>query len=484
MDVEKSPASLEKLSADTVKFGSLSYNGERNPSWLTLSSIPLPQPIRHRLENGLTLILHPIPITDTVTVDIWVRTGARHESPDQLGVSHFLEHMVFKGTDRFGPGVLDQVIEGRGGIANAVTGQDYTHYYITVAASDLAETFPYFAETLTQAIIPEDEFERERQVVLEEMRRAQDNPDYLVYHHLMETLYPDHPYGRPILGTVESLWDLDPQQMRAYHQRWYRPQEMTVVVVGGCDPDATLELVTRYLGQASDRSQSVARVLEPSHLSQWQATYPAEIHRVRSMQPRLEQARLLMAWPTVAARQWEEVCGLEVLASILGDGRTSRLVRLLREQRGWVRGVGSASMVQRDAGFFYVSAYLDPSYLEVVESSVLGEIQKLQTDLIDAETLTRVQRILLNEFIFSTESPGQLAGVLGYHDTLSHWSPRIPQDLELMHRYLEQIQSLTAAEIRELAQRYLPTDAYIGLTLVPEQLPHPSTQARLLATCS
>lgn len=448
---------------------------------LALSSTPFPQPTIQRLPNGLTVILHPIPITDTVTVDIWVRTGARNEPSHQMGITHFLEHMVFKGTDRFGPGVLDRVIESRGGIANAVTGHDYTHYYISVAAADLSEVFPYFAQTLCEAAIPGDEFERERQVVLEEMRRSEDNPDYQVYQDLMRTLYPSHPYGRPILGTVESLWDLDAEQMRAYHRQWYRPDQMTVVIVGGCDRERTLDLITQHLGGMADPEASTQPRPEPGDLLQ--ATQPqAGIRRVNAIQPRLEQARLLMAWPTVAAQEWEVVCGLEILASVLGDGRTSRLVRLLREQRGWVRGIGSSSMVQQDGGFFYVSAYLNPAYLEVVESSVLVEIQKLQTDLIEPETLTRIQRILFNEFIFSTESPGQLAGVLGYHDTLSHWSPRIPPGLELVQHYLDRVRSITPAEIRELAQRYLPVEDFICLTLIPESRTSPQS-SRQLAIC-
>ncbi len=448
---------------------------------LALSSTPFPQPTVQRLANGLTVILHPIPITDTVTVDIWVRTGARNEPSHQMGITHFLEHMVFKGTDRFGPGVFDQVIESRGGLANAVTGQDYTHYYISVAAADLPEVLPYFAETLCEASIPADEFERERQVVLEEMRRAEDNPDYQVYHSLMQALYPNHPYGRPILGTVESLWDLDVEQMRAYHRQWYQPQQMTVVIVGGCDPEHILDLVHRHLGGSASSSG------EPSLSSgEWDLlkTTPQQpgIQRVSTLQPRLEQARLLMAWPTVAAQEWEVVCGLEILASVLGDGRTSRLVRLLREQRGWVRGIGSSSMAQQDAGFFYVSAYLDPDYLKVVESAVLVEIQKLQTELIEPETLARIQRILFNEFIFSTESPGQLAGVLGYHDTLSHWSPRIPPGQELVQHYLERVRSITPEEIRELAQRYLPRENFICLTLIPESHGTPQ-QPPQLAIC-
>ncbi|MFQ3614540.1 MAG: pitrilysin family protein, partial [Cyanobacteriota bacterium] len=202
----------------------------------------------HRLSNGLSVILHPIPITDSVTVDIWVQTGGRNEPLEWLGLSHFLEHMVFKGNDRLAPGELDRAIEGRGGVTNAATSQDYTHYYITVAAGDLPESLPYLAEVVLRAGIPADEFERERQVVLEEIRRAADNPDYNAYQQLMQTAYGDHPYGRPVLGTPASLMDLTPELMRTYHQGWYRPEQMTVVVTGGIDPERALALVEEQFG--------------------------------------------------------------------------------------------------------------------------------------------------------------------------------------------------------------------------------------------
>jgi zinc protease len=217
---------------------------------LTLSRAPRLLPAyTHRLNNGLSVILHPLPIADSATVDVWVQTGGRNEPPQWLGISHFLEHMVFKGSERLAPGELDRVIEGRGGSTNAATGQDYTHYYITVAATDLPDTLPYLAEAVLRARIPPEEMERERQVVLEEIRRAADNLGHTAYQLLLETAFGvEHPYGRPVLGTPESLMGLTPELLRAYHRGWYRPEHMTVVVTGGIDPDQVLALVEREFG--------------------------------------------------------------------------------------------------------------------------------------------------------------------------------------------------------------------------------------------
>ncbi|WP_026100639.1 pitrilysin family protein [Synechococcus sp. PCC 7336] len=411
--------------------------------------------IVRQLENGLTAIYHPIAATDAVTVDIWVRAGGRQEPPELLGVSHFLEHMIFKGTDRLSPGELDREVESRGGITNAATSQDYTHFYITVAAADLADTLPYLTEVVTHASIPEGEFQRERQVVIEEIRRSQDNPDHRAHHLLTHSAYTNHPYGRPVLGTVDSLMALTPEQMRAYHRSWYRPDRMTVVMVGNFELDWAEQLVEQQFGDLPVGGVEVPR---PSVSSE----PPLEgVRRVETTEPRLEQARLIVAWPSTSVAAWDDACGLDLLASVLGDGRSSRLVQLLREERGWVRGIGSSSAVHLDAGLFYISAYLDASRTEMVEATILQEVRRLQQELISPEELERARRILTNELVFSTESPSQLARVYGFY----HFSG----GLELADRYLECIRTATPESLRQLALRYLPVDRYCITLLAPEE---------------
>lgn len=409
----------------------------------------------HRLSNGLGVILHPIPIADSVTVDVWVRTGGRHEPPEWLGLSHFLEHMVFKGSERLAPGELDWAVEGRGGVTNAATGQDYTHYYITVAAADLADTLPYLAEVVLRAGIPDPEFERERQVVLEEIRRAADNPDYTAYQLLMQTAYGEHPYGRPVLGTPESLMQLTPEVMRAYHRAWYRPESMTVVVTGGIDPERALALVEEQFGSSAAGPAPASPPIPPQ-------PRPQGILRRESDHARLEQARLKLAWPTVGIDDWQQACGLEMLASLLGDGRTSRLVHLLREQRGWVRAIGCSSLVLKEGGLFCIGAQLEPKDVARVEATILHEIEKLQQDGIGQAELDRTRRMLTHEFLFSAESPSQLAGIYGYYETLG--------GVQLIQEYLELVQSFTPAQIRELAQQYLSPEAYVVTVLKPTAL--------------
>ncbi|MGY2716242.1 zinc protease [Thermostichus sp. MS-CIW-19] len=405
------------------------------------------------LSNGLGVILHPIPIADSATVDVWVRTGGRNEPPEWLGISHFLEHMVFKGSERLAPGELDRAIEGRGGIANAATGQDYTHYYMTVAAADLPETLPYLAEAVLRAGIPDQEFEQEQQVILEEIRRAADNLGYTAYQLLMETAFGvEHPYGRPVLGTPASLMGLTPELLRAYHRGWYRPEFMTVVVTGGIDPERALALVEKEFGGSAGGPGWIAPPISPQ-------PRPQGVLRRESAHARAEEARLKLAWPTVSLDAWEQVCGLELLAVVLGEGRSSRLVHLLREQQGWVRAIGCSSLVLKEGGLFCISAQLEVEDLAQVESTILHEIEKLQQDGIGQAELDRARRMLTHELLFSAESPSQLASLYGYYETLV--------GVQRLQEYLELLQAFTPAQIRELAQQYLSPQAYVVALLKP-----------------
>lgn len=218
-----------------------------------LKAEPFPASIV-RLDNGLTVIHQHTPAMPVAAVDVWVKAGSVVEPDEWSGMAHFLEHMIFKGTSKTAPGRFDREVEHRGGITNAATSYDYAHYFITTAAQHLEETLPYLADILLNAAIPDDEFDRERDVVLEEIRQSYDNPDCVAFQVLSETVYQRHPYGRPILGDEETLMARSPDDMRAFHRTYYQPENLTVVVVGDVSQDAALSLVDRTFHNFSERA--------------------------------------------------------------------------------------------------------------------------------------------------------------------------------------------------------------------------------------
>jgi len=388
-----------------------------------------------------------------VTVDVWAKAGAIAEPDAWSGMAHFLEHMIFKGTDQMPPGYFDYVIESHGGVTNAATSHDYAHFFINTTAAHLPETLPCLAELLLHAAIPDDEFDRERDVVLEEIRQAQDDPDWLGFQALSELVFQTHPYGRSVLGTPNHLLRLLPEEMRAFHRAHYQPQNLTVVLVGNVPRDATLGLLETVFSEF-ERSQPVPK-----------ATIEAEppligIRRNHLELPRLELARLMLGWVGPGVDRLSDAYGLDLLSVLLAGGRTSRLVRELREERQLVQDIGSSFSLQRDSSLFTITAWLEPQYLGQVEALIGDRLSQLGNSLVATDELQRIQRQLCNDFAFSTETSSQLAGLYGYYGTIAQ--------SELSVVYPERIMAMQPEILQALANQYLSAYRYGAVVLTRE----------------
>jgi zinc protease len=287
----------------------------------------LHSPTLHQLPNGLTIIAEQMPV-DAVNLNLWIKVGSAVESDAINGMAHFLEHMIFKGTERLASGEFERRIEERGAVTNAATSQDYTHYYITTAPKDFAELAPLQIDVVSNASIPDDAFERERLVVLEEIRRSEDNPQRRTFRRVMETAYTELPYRRAVLGPESVIAGLKPQQMRNFHTNWYQPQSITAVAVGNLPVEELIAIVAEGFTKAG--TDAINRVSSHSPVqTQLIASPPTEspfteIVRREFVDESLQQARLVMVWRVPGMVQLDNTYGLDVLAGVLGHGRTSR----------------------------------------------------------------------------------------------------------------------------------------------------------------
>jgi zinc protease len=404
------------------------------------------------LENGLTVIHQHLAATSAVTIDVWVRAGAIAEPDEWSGMAHFLEHMIFKGTERLAPGVFDQIIESRGGMSNAATSHDYAHFFVTTAAQYLEDTLPHLAELLLHAAIPDEEFDRERDVVLEEIRGCCDDSDWIAFQSLTQSVYQCHPYGRSILGTEAQLRERSPMQMRSFHACHYQPENMTVVIVGGVEQDTALELAQQCFQDFPTPAacpQGIAHAEPPM----------TEIRRQELYLPRINQARLMMAWIGPGVEQLSDAYGLDLISALLAEGWTSRLVQDLREKQQLVQGVRSGFSLQRDSSLFTITAYLDSEQIEEVEARICNHLFELQTITVSPQELARCKRLLCNDYAFSTEAAGQLAGLYGYYNTIA--------TAPVCVTYPQQIQQLQASDIMRIAHQYLSLQHYAVTVLKP-----------------
>ncbi|MDB9376941.1 M16 family metallopeptidase, partial [Nodularia sphaerocarpa] len=233
----------------------------------TLQKFPrINAPTVHQLPNGLTIVAEQMPV-EAVNLSLWIKVGSAVESDAINGMAHFLEHMIFKGTERLTSGEFERQIEERGAVTNAATSQDYTQYYINTAPKDFAALAPLQIDVVCNALIPDDAFERERLVVLEEIRRSEDNPRRRTFRRSMETAFEQLPYRRPVLGPEAVISQLQAQQMRDFHRTWYQPQSITAVAVGNLPVEELIATVAEgfsHSQQLTVNSQQSAVNPEPA----------------------------------------------------------------------------------------------------------------------------------------------------------------------------------------------------------------------------
>lgn len=419
-------------------------------------------PTIRRLANGLTIIAEQMP-AEAVNLSLWLKVGSAVEEDGINGMAHFLEHMIFKGTAEIQCGEFERLIEERGAVTNAVTSQDYTHYYITTAPKDFATLAPLHIQMVMNPRLMATDFERERPVILEEIRRAEDNPRRRTYQHSVQQTFDRLPYRRPVLGPEAVIEALTAPQMQAFHQTWYQPPCITAVAVGNLPVEDLIAIVTDGFDQATAHRQTgFARNINQFKPLQHFEPEPLfnTVRRSTFAEKSLTQARLVLSWRVPGMVDLADTYPLDILASVLGRGRLSRLVKELREEKGLVSGIGCHNMTFGYQGMFTISAQADTNQLDLVESLILKHIRQLSAEPVTEAELTRIRTQVANRYIFANETPSDRAGLYGYYQTLVG-------DISHALNYPTRIQQLDEATLQAASQQYLNPEAYSVVTLCP-----------------
>lgn len=369
---------------------------------------PSPAPfVRARLDGGLRVLVRENPALPLVAVDCWIRTGALDETDEHAGISHFLEHMFFKGTPRYPLGTLDRVVKEMGGYDNAATSMEYTHYYIVAPSEHFATALDLLADHLTDPALPGPELDRERQVVKEEIRRRQDTPQGRLYTALSTAVYGDSPYAREVLGTPESLDRIDRAAMADYWRRRYTADRLVVAVAGAVEAAAVIEAVAERLGGLAPSAGGTA---PPA---------PPEV-RPAAVESGMDVAQAYGAWafPTAGRADLEEACALEVAATVLGDGMTSRLWRRLIDELRLVTAVGAWTYGHDRTGLLGVDVVCAPERRGAVETEIADVLRAAIRHGLAPEEVRRARATLAAEFAYDNETNVALTGTLGEFEAL------------------------------------------------------------------
>ena len=353
------------------------------------------------LDNGLKVVMVPCE-AESVAVGLFIASGSRHEDAKSAGISHFIEHMLFKGTPTRKPVDITRAIEGRGGNFNACTSEEATCYYAHLPYEYLGEAVDILADMYLRATIPADEFVREKQVVIEEIRMYADEPDSVAMENLQRALFPDSPLGAPVAGTPESLAPMKPADLKHYIKAHYRADNTVVVIVGNFDGAKALKLVEKSFGGAI--GETASRRLFSTDTRRRDAVSPTEGRPVPlvTASKDIAQAQLALGYRTFGIGDRRKYAAT-VMDAVLGRGMSSRLFQEVRERRGLSYDISSRMQFFQDAGMFTVTAGLDPKKAKKALETIDRELKRICDKPVSAAELKRTKDFLIGNFRLSHE---------------------------------------------------------------------------------
>lgn len=419
-----------------------------------LVAASLPQSEQIVLENGLKVVAVPMHNdSGVVSVDVFYSVGSRNETMGKSGLAHMLEHMSFKSTKNLKAGEFDRIVKSFGGISNASTGFDYTHYFIKTAASNLDSSLKLLAELMGNLSLKDEEFQPERQVVAEERRWRTDNtPTGAMFFTLFNAAYAYHPYHwTPIgfMGDIQS-WNID--DLKDFYKRYYQPQNAVLVVSGDFDPKALFDLAKKRFGRIKNQGGiSAPNAIEPEQKGARRVTLIRE-----------SEVEMVMIAYKIPRFDNEDILPLSAAAMILTDGGSSRLNEKLIDKMRLVNSISAFTMELSDPGLFVILAICNPNVkAERVEKEILAEIKTIGEKAAAQKEIDKVKAQAKSEFIYSLENSSNISQLFGEYLARGNLEPLL--------NYERNVDALNAETIKEAAGRYLIEERSTTIILKKEK---------------
>ena len=407
------------------------------PNGITLSPSATDR-VLFTLENGLRVVIQEDHFAPVVAIQMWVKAGSADETPDVAGAAHVHEHMIFKGTARRPVGAIAAEVESSGGNINAFTTSDHTVYHLVLASRFFATGLDIIADALQNTTFDPHELSKELNVVMEEWKRSEDSPTSRAATELFRLAYATHPYGRPVIGFRETIEALNRERVVNFYHRWYHPNNMTLVIVGDVDIEATRQEVLRQFA-TSKISPLPTRPRTPEP--------PQKGLRLSVLDMNVEEFYLYLSFPIPPADH-KDVYALDLLSYILGGGESSRLVQDLQADKELVNWIAAHAYTPQDSGLFIVTAALEHDKISTALEEIFAAVFRAKYELVSAAELARARTNLESDFVYRRETVQGQARQLGYFLTLF-------DDPDFDRRYLDGLASVTRRDLQDVAQRYL-----------------------------
>jgi len=401
----------------------------------------LPEYFTKKLDNGLEIVVIPMKNgSNVITTDIYYKVGSGDEVMGKSGIAHMLEHLNFKSTKNLKAGEFDEIVKGFGGVNNASTGFDQTHYFIKSSSENLSKSLELFAELMQNLSLKDEEFQPERKVVLEERYWRTDNsPMGYLYFRLFNNTFIYHSYHWTPIGFVDDIKNWTIEDIRDFHKTYYQPQNAVVVVAGDIQKDKVFKEVEKYFGSIKNSTKEIKRnhQVEPKQDG-------ARRYYITDKKSEVDMLAITYHIPDFKSK---DQVALSAISEVLSSGKSSRLYSLLIDQKQMVNTIYAYNMENKHPNVFLFLAVCNPGVkAEDVEKVILEEIQKLKNTDMTKEELDKIKLQTKSDFIYSMQDSSSLADLFGGYFARG--------DIKPLEEYEENLDKLTTKDIKDVAKRY------------------------------
>ncbi|MCH2451363.1 MAG: insulinase family protein [Gracilimonas sp.] len=401
------------------------------------------------LSNGLRIVTERIESVKSISVGIWVKTGGRHETEKQAGITHFLEHMLFKGTDKRSSFDIALSMESVGGYLNAFTSSEYTCYYSRCLSTQLDRALDVLSDMVLNSSFPEEEIEKEKKVVIEEMKMYRDSPDDYLFEEFNSKIFEGHELGRPVLGYEQTVFDFSRQDLYDYMEDRYYPGNLLVSVAGNVEHAKVVELVSEYFEKLEAKDQNEKEQPLPDFKKE-------DVKLTKA----IEQTHYIYGRRGLNFDH-EDKYLLLLVNTVLGGGMSSRLHQNVREKYGYCYSIQTFNQSYTDTGLWGIYVGTDKEYVDHVRELILKELKQMQEELIPKKELDEAKSQLKGKLLLSQESTSNRMTRLAKSEL--YFGRFVTLD-----ELVENIDSVTAEDIQEFVQGFFNEDYFMEAILLPE----------------
>lgn len=401
--------------------------------------------------SGLRIITESIDSVRSLSVGIWVKTGSRHEKTTVAGITHFLEHMLFKGTNSRSAFEIVHGVESVGGYLNAFTSSEYTCYYVRCLDSELRKSLDILIDMVQHAALPPDEIEKEKKVVIEEMKMYRDNPDDYIFEEFTGQIFNQHPLGRPIIGYESTVSAFNRDDLSNYINERYTPSNIIISVAGNITHEQVVSIVDEFYGKSSNGeiTSNEKQVLTPYEPS------------AKTLTKVIEQTHFVTGRRSLSNDDPERY-KLLLVNTLLGGGMSSRLHQNIREKYGYCYSISSFNQAYSDTGMFGVYVGTDKDYVTHVKELIHEEFRKLKDDVVSDNELAEAKAQLKGKLLLAQESMSNRMTRLAKSEI--YYDRYIPLD-----ELVEQIDNVSVADIQQFSTDFFDTSQFSETLLLPEE---------------